>query len=239
MRTYGRQWRRPTPTPPLVQGSTRRDWREFDRRADALATALIRAGLGQQAKVAQYLYNSPEYLESIFASFKAGLVPVNTNYRYTETELQYLWDNADVEAVVFHAMFMPRVEALRPRLPAIRSWLWVDDGSAPCPAWATPYEQAAGTSASGPVRGPWGRGPDDLFLVYTGGTTGLPKGVMWRQDDLFADPQPRRQRALPRRGRPRRGARRAVRPPQAPPAALSSPAPHSCTAPASSPPCPR
>jgi 3-oxocholest-4-en-26-oate---CoA ligase len=172
--------------PALVQGSTRRNWRELDQRADALATALIQAGLGQQAKVAQYLYNSPEYLESIFASFKAGLVPVNTNYRYTESELEYLWDNADVEAVVFHATFLPRVEALRPRLPAIRSWLWVDDGSAPCPTWATPYEQAAGNPARGPVRGPWGRSPDDLFLVYTGGTTGLPKGVMWRQDDLFA-----------------------------------------------------
>jgi acyl-CoA synthetase (AMP-forming)/AMP-acid ligase II len=172
--------------PAVVHGPTRRNWREFDGRAEALATTFLQAGLGQQAKVAQYLYNSPEYLESIFASFKAGLVPVNTNYRYTETELEYLWDNADVEAVVFHAAFMPRVEALRPRLPAIRTWLWVDDGSAPCPAWAIPYERAAGTAVSGPVCGAWGRGPDDLFLVYTGGTTGMPKGVMWRQDDMFA-----------------------------------------------------
>jgi acyl-CoA synthetase (AMP-forming)/AMP-acid ligase II len=172
--------------PALVQDPVRRSWRDFDRRADAVAASLLETGLGQQAKVAQYLYNGPEYLESVFASFKAGLVPINTNYRYTEAELYYLWDNAEVEAVVFHATFVPRVEMLRSRLPQIRRWLWVDDESGPCPPWATPYEAAAAARVRGPVRAPWARRPDDLLLIYTGGTTGLPKGVMWRQDDLFA-----------------------------------------------------
>ena len=225
--------------PALVQGSTRRDWREFDRRADALATALIRAGLGQQAKVAQYLYNGPEYLESIFASFKAGLVPVNTNYRYTETELQYLWDNADVEAVVFHATFMPRVEALRPRLPR----------SAAGSGWTTARRRAPpGRPRTSRPRGhrpavrcgdPGAAARDDLFLVYTGGTTGLPKGVMWRQDDLFAILNRAAERALPRRGRPRQRCAPSCPPPPSTPRRVSSPAPHSCTAPASSRPCPR
>jgi acyl-CoA synthetase (AMP-forming)/AMP-acid ligase II len=172
----------------VVYGATRRPWWEFDRRADAIAASLLDAGLGPQAKVAQYLYNGPEYLESVFACFKAGLVPINTNYRYTETELHYLWNNADVEAVVFDAAFLPRVEVLRPQLPGIRTWLWVDDGTGAvsCPAWAAPYAQAAEAVVSRPVRPPWGRSPDDLLLIYTGGTTGLPKGVMWRQDDLFA-----------------------------------------------------
>jgi fatty-acyl-CoA synthase len=115
---------------------------------------------------------------------KAGLVPVNTNYRYTEDELVYLWDNADVVAVVFHGSFTERIEPLRNRVPGVTTWLWVDDGSGPCPEWAVPYEDAAASSADRPMP-PWGRSGDDLYLLYTGGTTGMPKGVMWRQDDLF------------------------------------------------------
>ena len=69
------------------------------------------------------------------------------------------------------------------RVPRVRTWLWVDDGSDACPSWATPYEEAA-TTAARRVEAPWGRGDDDLLMIYTGGTTGMPKGVMWRQDDL-------------------------------------------------------
>jgi acyl-CoA synthetase (AMP-forming)/AMP-acid ligase II len=175
--------------PALTQGSTRRTWRQLDDRANGVAATLLASGLDHQAKVAQYLYNGPEYIESLFAAFKASLVPVNTNYRYTETELTYLWDNADVEAVVFHGSFAARADAVRASLPGIRTWLWVDDGAGPCPSWATPYEaatEAVDSSHGGPVCGPGGRSPDDLLLIYTGGTTGMPKGVMWRQDDLFA-----------------------------------------------------
>jgi len=158
-------------------------WAEFDRRADGIAATLLAAGAAHQDKVAQYLYNCPEYLESVFGAFKAGLAPVNTNYRYGVDELVYLWDNADAVAVVFHGTFSERIEQVRPRTPRVRTWLWVDDGSGPCPDWAVPYERAA-TAASGRVIAPWGRSGDDLLLLYTGGTTGMPKGVMWRQDDL-------------------------------------------------------
>jgi 3-oxocholest-4-en-26-oate---CoA ligase len=113
----------------VSQGDRRLSWTEFDRRADAVASALLTAGLGRQGKVAQYLYNGPEYLESLYGAFKAGLVPVNTNYRYTEDELTYLWQNADVEAVVFHGSFTDRADIVRGRLPAIGTWLWVDDGA--------------------------------------------------------------------------------------------------------------
>jgi acyl-CoA synthetase (AMP-forming)/AMP-acid ligase II len=171
--------------PVLVQGQRRVTWEEFDARAGGVAAALVGAGLGHQAKVAQYLYNCPEYMESVFAALKAGLVAVNTNYRYTPDELCYLWDNADVEAVVFGGSFVAQAGAARRRLPAVRSWWWVDDGGGEKPSWAVPYEEAA-RAADGGFRAPWRRSGDDLLMIYTGGTTGLPKGVMWRQDDLFA-----------------------------------------------------
>ena len=169
--------------PAAIHGGRRCTWRDFDRRADGVAQTLLDAGLERQQAVAQYLYNGPEYMESMFAAFKAALVPVNTNYRYTADELLYLWDNADAGAVVFHGSFTETIDAIRAQLPKIRCWLWVDDGSGDCPEWATPYETAA-SSATGRVHPDWGRTGDDLNMLYTGGTTGMPKGVMWRQDDL-------------------------------------------------------
>ena len=160
-------------------------WRAFDRRADAVATFLLSQGAAEQDKVAQYLYNSPPYLESVFASFKAGLAVVNTNYRYTPDELTYLWDNADVTAVVFHGSFAEHCATVRDRMSRITTWLWVDDGSGSCPEWAVPYEEIATSTPAGRSIPPWGRSGDHLLLMYTGGTTGKPKGVMWRQDDLY------------------------------------------------------
>jgi fatty-acyl-CoA synthase len=170
--------------PALVHGDRHRTWDEFDRRADGIAAHLLAAGVQQGDKVAEYLWNGPEYLEAVFATFKIGLVPVNTNYRYGEDELAYLWDNGDVVAVVFHGEFTERIDHIRERVPRVRTWLWVDDGTGPCPDWAVAYEDAA-ASAPARVAAPWGRDGDDLYLMYTGGTTGMPKGVMWRQDDLF------------------------------------------------------
>jgi len=97
-----------------IQGERVLTWAEFDARSDALAAHLIAAGLGHQAKVAAYLYNGPEYLETYFAAFKGGYAPVNTNYRYGPEELIYLFDNADAEAVVFHASFAPTVDPAAP-----------------------------------------------------------------------------------------------------------------------------
>jgi fatty-acyl-CoA synthase len=167
-----------------VQGYRRLSWAEFDRRANGVAHTLLAGGAAEQDKVAQYLYNCPEFLESMFATFKAGLVPINTNYRYQDDELVYLWDNADCVAVVFHGVFTPTIERIRSRVPRVGTWLWVDDGHGPCPEWAVPYEEAAASHAERVVP-PWGRNGDQLLMTYTGGTTGMPKGVMWRQDDLF------------------------------------------------------
>jgi len=172
--------------PCQVQGDRTVTWAQFDARADALAADLLAAGLRQQSKVAAYLYNCPEYLETYVAAFKGGFAPVNTNYRYAHDEIVYLFSNADAEAVVFHAAFAALLDVARHELPMVRRWYCVDDGTAPVPDWAVAYESVVTTPVTGPVRGPWGRSGDDLLLLYTGGTTGMPKGVMWRQDDLFS-----------------------------------------------------
>lgn len=175
--------------PAQAHGKRRVSWAELDRRADGIAQALLDLEPSRQDKVAQYLYNCPEYMESVYGAVKAGLVPVNTNYRYELDELVYLWDNADAVAVVFDSSFTEKVDAIRGRLPKVRGWFRVSDGTAgstdDCPDWAIPYEEAA-SSATARTVPPWQRDGDDLFLLYTGGTTGMPKGVMWRQDDLFS-----------------------------------------------------
>ena len=170
--------------PALVRGSSVRSWGEFDARSEAIAQALFDAGLTHQSRVAQYLMNSMEYLESLFGTYKAAMVPVNTNYRYVADELAYLWLDADVEAVMFHGSFTESTNEVRARVPNVKLWLWVDDGVGECPDWAVSYEHVAVSGAILSAESPQ-RSGDDLFLLYTGGTTGQPKGVMWRQDDLF------------------------------------------------------
>ena len=169
----------------ITQGERNLTWADFDSGADGIAQFLLDLGVARQDKVAVYLYNCPEYIQTTYAAMKIGLVPVNTNYRYGDDELSYLWENADAVAVAFHGTFADRIERILDRVPGVKGWLWVDDGSGPCPDWATPYEDAV-KSAIGRVRASWGRSGDDLYMLYTGGTTGMPKGVMWRQDDLFA-----------------------------------------------------
>jgi 3-oxocholest-4-en-26-oate---CoA ligase len=173
-----------------VCGDRRYSWGDFDRRADNLAADLLSVGIGEQGKVAAYLTNCPEYLETYYAAFKAGLVPLNTNFRYGPEEIRYLFDNADAEAVIFHASYADLLEEIRHQLPLVKRWYVVDDPeptAATRPSWATPYEDVVGASLSlsAPTKAPWGRSGDHMLFLYTGGTTGMPKGVMWRQDDLF------------------------------------------------------
>ena len=168
-----------------TQGDRTFTWAEFDRRADGIALTLLNAGVAHQDKVAQYMTNCPEYVESMFGLFKAALIPINTNYRYTQDELVYIWDNSDAVAVIFHGSFTDTCDAVRSRVPRVKTWIWVDDATSACPEWAIPYETAA-ASATERVTGPWGRSGDDMYFLYTGGTTGMPKGVMWLQDDMVS-----------------------------------------------------
>ena len=170
--------------PCQIQGERVITWREFDQRTTSLAADFLARGVGHQSKLACYLYNSPEYMEAMTAAFKAGMAPVNTNYRYGADEILYLFDNADAEAVVFHAAFAELLDQIRERLPKVRCWYVVADETGPGPEWATTYESVATAGAHIP-EGRTNLDGDDLLLLYTGGTTGMPKGVMWRQDDLF------------------------------------------------------
>jgi 3-oxocholest-4-en-26-oate---CoA ligase len=162
-------------------GQRSQSWREFDQGANGVAAWLLAAGCKRQDKVALYMYNGPEYMQAAFACLKASLVPVNTNYRYTQNELHSLWDNADAAVVVFDAALRHTIEDIRARCTKVRAWLCVGEVS-DCPVWASPWQAQP---LPEPPHTAWDRSGDDLILIYTGGTTGHPRGVMWQQHDLY------------------------------------------------------
>jgi fatty-acyl-CoA synthase len=176
--------------PAVVHGDLELTWREFEERSARLAGHLAAAGLGPGSKVACYLYNGNEYLEATFGAFKARCVPVNVNYRYLESELLYLLDNSDAEAVVVDATFVERLGHLLDRLPLVRTVLVVGAGAEhPVPPggpWVD-YESALAAATPQP-RIP--RSGEDLWFLYTGGTTGMPKGVMWPHRSLLGTAAP-------------------------------------------------
>jgi acyl-CoA synthetase (AMP-forming)/AMP-acid ligase II len=165
----------------LIQGDRRVSWRSLDERAARSAAAFTAAGLKPNAKVASYLYNCNEYTEALYGTFKMRGVPVNVNYRYLEDELVYLLDNSDAEALLFHGSLGDQVAKIRDRTPGVKLWIQVDDGS-PRQVWAEEYEDLLARHE--PMER-IERSGDDLYFLYTGGTTGMPKGVMWRNEDLF------------------------------------------------------
>jgi fatty-acyl-CoA synthase len=159
----------------LVCGATRRSWSEYDARAARLASAFAEAGLGADSKVGLYLYNSVEYMEAQFAAFKGRGVPVNINYRYLDDELLYLLENSDAEALVFHSSLADRVAQVQPRTSKVKLWIEVDDGGESLPG-ALPFEDViAGHEPAQRIT----RSESDVYMLYTGGTTGMPKGVMY------------------------------------------------------------
>ncbi len=160
----------------LVQGDLRRSWSDYEARSARLAGALTEHGLGPDSKVAIFLYNSPEYAESQFAALKLRGVPVNVNYRYRDDELAYLLDDSDAEAVVFHGALADRVARVKDRCPAVKAWIHVDDGEGDPVEGALAYEDLC-TGADPMPR--ISRQPSDVYMLYTGGTTGMPKGVMY------------------------------------------------------------
>ncbi|MEV6194973.1 acyl-CoA synthetase [Streptomyces sp. NPDC051920] len=175
-------------------GAERRlTYAELDAAANRVAHHLIDSGIGPGEHLGLHLYNGVEYLQTVLACLKARIVPVNVNYRYVEEELAYLYQDADLVALVFDAEFTDRVAAARPRAPRLRHLVRVGAaapgsgaaGPAGARGTADAVDFADAEAAGSPLRGFDPRSADDQFIIYTGGTTGMPKGVMWRQEDLF------------------------------------------------------
>jgi 3-oxocholest-4-en-26-oate---CoA ligase len=167
----------------LVAGEERRTFAELDERANRIANHLLGLGLDPGAKVAIYGWNRVEWVETFFGAFKGRFVPINVNYRYVADELRYILENADVEAIVVERSFLPLLRQIQPELPLLRHVVVLEDGDDADPGDATPYEEAV--DVAGAHRPALPRSADDLYILYTGGTTGTPKGVMWRHEDIF------------------------------------------------------
>src|SRR6478736_8106855 len=181
----------------LVWRDRRVTYAEMDARASGLAHLLVERGLGSHVERGElaghesgqdhlgiYLHNGNEYLEAMVGSYRARVAPFNVNYRYVEEELHYLLTDARTRALVYHAEFAPRVAAIRDRLPDLDVLIQVaDDSGNDLLPGAVDYETVLGTPA--PVGGMPVPSGDDLYVLYTGGTTGMPKGVLWRNDDIY------------------------------------------------------
>ncbi|MDT5336666.1 MAG: 3-oxocholest-4-en-26-oate---CoA ligase [Mycobacterium sp.] len=181
----------------LTQGDRRYTYAEIVERSNRLASYLHSRGLGCQTprgslaghEIGQdtlgiYAYNGNEFVEGLLGAFRARVAPFNVNYRYVKDELHYLLTDSAATALLYHATFAPRVAEMLPTLPKLRVLIQIADGSGNDLVYgAVDYEAAL--AASAPKAPPVQPSPDDLYVLYTGGTTGLPKGVLWRQHDIF------------------------------------------------------
>jgi len=169
----------------LVCGDARRSYAQLEERSNRLANHLASAGIGPGDHVGIYAFNCVEFVESMLGAYKLRAVPINVNYRYVEDELRYLFDNADLKALIHHRRFTPRIAAVKDEMPLLRHRIAIDDDSGEDfrDSGAVAYGEALASASPARSFGP--RSPDDLYILYTGGTTGMPKGVMWRQQDVI------------------------------------------------------
>ena len=154
-------------------------WEEFEKRSASLAKTFSEKGLKRDSKVDFYCYNGSEYLEGQFAAFKIRAIPANVNYRYLDDELAYILNNADAEALLFDSSLTERVDSVRSRCPKLKVFLRIGEG--PSEDWITDYEDAVNNDPLPRID----RSGDDLWFLYTGGTTGSPKAVMWSHAGLM------------------------------------------------------
>ena len=169
----------------IIVGDDTRTYRQMEENANRLAHYLRAQGVGPGDHVGIYAFNSHEFVETILAAYKIRAVPINVNYRYVEAELRYLFDNADLKVLVHDAQYAPRIAAVRESLPMLEHLVVIDDGSGTdCSAiGSVPWAEALASGSPERDFGP--RSDDDLYILYTGGTTGMPKGVVWRQEDVL------------------------------------------------------
>ncbi len=164
----------------VVVGAQQMRWRDLDDRAARVSAGLGTHHIGAGTRVAQLMYNCPEYLETVYAAFKARATPVNVNYRYLADEIVHVLADSGAAALIFHGSLGDRLIGIRERLPELRLLVQVDDGT-PLVDGAIWYDDLAAHAPAPRIT----RSGDDLLLLYTGGTTGDPKGVMWPHVELF------------------------------------------------------
>jgi acyl-CoA synthetase (AMP-forming)/AMP-acid ligase II len=165
----------------IVQGDRRVTWSEFEDRAARVAGALAERGVGPGDRVALIARNAPEFLEVLFAAYKLRAAPVAFNYRYGTHELLEVLADCKASAVFVHASYAKQLEPIREDLGGVNAWFGIDDGTT-APDWLVPYDTALATKPAARLE----RSGGDLFVQYTGGTTGQPKGVVWRHADISA-----------------------------------------------------
>jgi len=166
----------------LICGEEVVSWKEYDLRSSKIATALSEAGLSSNSKAGLYLNNSNEYLICQNAIFKVGGCPINVNYRYVEEELIYLLENSDSEAVFYHACYGERIKRISNSLPNIKVWIEISDGTKSQFNDCLHYENLI--AEMNPMDRIY-RDPETIYMLYTGGTTGMPKGVMYKQGEFL------------------------------------------------------
>lgn len=165
----------------IISSTTELTYKELDERATRIASGLAAHGVTRGDTVGLYMMNRPEHLEAFLAIIKLGAVPFNVNYRYQAEELRYLFGNARVAAIFCDAGFAPTVQQLAPELPNLKLAVNVGGESGESPHGLTDYAALLAVEPSGT----WERSETDILLTYTGGTTGMPKGVMWPHRAFF------------------------------------------------------
>lgn len=168
----------------VICGEQRATYRHFDEKSGQFARYLLSVGLGRGDHVAIYAYNSIEWIEAMLGCYKIGAVPINVNYRYVDDELLYLLNDADIKAIVYDTEFSDKINRVRGKLPLLQHFIWLDNQNAvsdfPDVEGSLPFSQACACTAAVTFSP---RSADDHYVLYTGGTTGFPKGVVWRQGD--------------------------------------------------------
>ena len=169
----------------IVHGSTRLTYKELDARSNKAANALKKLGIKKGSHIGIYAFNCVEWLEIMLGAYKLCAIPININYRYVEEELKYLIDNADMEAIFYHKQFSNKLENIKSYLPLLKDFICIEDNSGEDDVIDKSFNFEDLIANEDESRLDVDRSGDDKYILYTGGTTGMPKGVVWRMEDVL------------------------------------------------------
>ena len=169
----------------IVHGSTRLTYKELDVRSNKAANALKKLGIKKGSHIGIYAFNCVEWLEIMLGAYKLCAIPININYRYVEEELKYLIDNADMEAIFYHKQFSNKLENIKSHLPLLKDFICIEDNSGEDDVIDKSFNFEDLIANEDESRLDVDRSGDDKYILYTGGTTGMPKGVVWRMEDVL------------------------------------------------------